>query len=250
VPMFIAHRKNVPKNGNTPVLLHGYGGFNWSQMPTFSPEEAVWLERGGIYAVANIRGGSEFGEDWHKAGSSAHKQNTFDDFIAAGQWLVDKGYTKPGRLAIQGLSNGGLLVTASLTQRPDLFGAVIGRYPLIDMVRYERFSIARWWATEYGSASDPAQFKTLYSYSPYHHVEKGTKYPAVMFVTGDGDTRVDPSHARKMTAMLQNASVSGKPVLILYDSKSGHSGTLPTAAEVEQTSLELTFLFWQLGVTQ
>jgi prolyl oligopeptidase len=250
VPMFIAHRKNVAKNGNTPVLLHGYGGFNWSQMPTFSPEEAVWLERGGIYAVANIRGGSEFGEDWHKAGSSAHKQNTFDDFIAAGQWLVDKGYTKPGRLAIQGLSNGGLLVTASLTQRPDLFGAVIGRYPLIDMVRYERFSIARWWATEYGSASDPAQFKTLYSYSPYHHVEKGTKYPAVMFVTGDGDTRVDPSHARKMTAMLQNASVSGKPVLILYDSKSGHSGTLPTAAEVEQTSLELTFLFWQLGVTQ
>jgi prolyl oligopeptidase len=251
VPMFIAHRKDVVKSGNTPVLLYGYGGFNWSQMPTFSPEEAVWLERGGIYAVANIRGGSEFGEDWHKAGSGAHKQNTFDDFIAAGQWLVDNGYTKPSRLAIQGLSNGGLLVTASITQRPDLFGAAIGRYPLIDMVRYERFSIARWWATEYGSASDPEQFKTLYSYSPYHHVQKGTKYPAVLLVTGDGDTRVDPSHARKMTATLQNASSSGKPVLILYDSKSGHSGTLPTAAEVEQTSLELAFLFWQLGaITQ
>lgn len=249
VPMFLAHRKDVVKNGNTPVLLYGYGGFNWSQMPTFSPEEAVWLERGGIYVVANIRGGNEFGEDWHKAGSGVHKQNTFDDFIAAGQWLVDNGYTKPSRLAIQGLSNGGLLVTASLTQRPDLFGAVIGRYPLIDMVRYERFSIARWWATEYGSAGDPEQFKTLYSYSPYHHVEKGTKYPAVMLITGDGDTRVDPSHARKMTARLQNATSSGKPVLILYDSKSGHSGTLPTAAEVEQTSLELAFLLWQLGVS-
>jgi prolyl oligopeptidase len=249
VPMFIAHKKGLIKNGMTPVLLHGYGGFDWAQMPTFSPEEAVWLERGGIYAEANIRGGGEFGEEWHKAGSGAHKQNTFDDFIAAAQWLVDNGYTKPSRLAIQGMSNGGLLVTACLTQRPDLFGAVIGRYPLIDMVRYERFSIARWWTPEYGSVSDPAQFKTLYSYSPYHHVKKGTKYPAVLLVTGDGDTRVDPSHARKMTAMLQNNTASGKPVLLLYDSKSGHSGTLPTAKEVEQTSLELAFLFWQLGVT-
>ena len=249
VPMFIAHKKGLIKNGMTPVLLHGYGGFDWAQMPTFSPEEAVWLERGGIYAEANIRGGGEFGEEWHKAGSGAHKQNTFDDFIAAAQWLVDNSYTKPSRLAIQGMSNGGLLVTACLTQRPDLFGAVIGRYPLIDMVRYERFSIARWWTPEYGSVSDPAQFKTLYSYSPYHHVKKGTKYPAVLLVTGDGDTRVDPSHARKMTAMLQNNTASGKPVLLLYDSKSGHSGTLPTAKEVEQTSLELAFLFWQLGVT-
>jgi prolyl oligopeptidase len=247
VPMFLAHRKDVVKNGNTPVLLHGYGGFNWAQTPTFSPEEAVWLERGGIYAVANIRGGSEFGEDWHKAGMGAHKQNTFDDFIAAGQWLVDNGYTKPSRLAIEGLSNGGLLVTASITQRPDLFGAAIGRYPLIDMVRYERFSIARWWTPEYGSVRDPDQFRTLYAYSPYHHVRKGTQYPAVLLITGDGDTRVDPSHARKMTAMLQNATSSGKPVLILYDSKSGHSGTLPTDQEVEQTSLELSFLFWQLN---
>jgi prolyl oligopeptidase len=247
VPMFFAHKKNFVKNGNAAVLLYGYGGFNWAQLPTFSPEVGVWLERGGVYAVANIRGGNEFGEAWHRAGELDQKQNSFNDFIAAGQWLVDNGYTKPSRLAIQGLSNGGLLVTACITQRPDLFAAAIGRYPLIDMVRYERFSIARWWATEYGSASDPAQFRTLYAYSPYHHVQKGAKYPAVLLITGDGDTRVDPSHARKMTAMLQNASSSGRPVLLLYDSKSGHSSSLSTAAEVDQTANELAFLLWQLG---
>jgi prolyl oligopeptidase len=247
VPMFLAHKKNFVRNGNAAVLLYGYGGFNWAQLPTFSPEVGVWLERGGIYAVANIRGGNEFGEAWHRAGELDQKQNSFDDFIAAGQWLVDNGYTKPSRLAIQGLSNGGLLVTACITQRPDLFAAAIGRYPLIDMVRYERFSIARWWATEYGSASDPAQFRALYAYSPYHHVQKGTKYPAVLLITGDGDTRVDPSHARKMTAMLQNASSSGRPVLLLCDSKSGHSSSLSTAAEVDQTANELAFLLWQLG---
>ena len=175
----------------------------------------------------------------------AKKQNTFDDFIGAAQWLIDNHYTNPGRIAIQGLSNGGLLVTAAITQRPELFAAAIGRYPLIDMVRYERFSIARWWVPEYGSANDPEQFKTLYAYSPYHHVRKGTKYPAVLLITGDGDTRVDPSHARKMTAMLQSATSSGRPVLLLYDTKSGHSGMLSTEAEVEQTTAELAFLLWQ-----
>jgi prolyl oligopeptidase len=250
VPMFLAHKKNLAKNDNAPVLLYGYGGFNWAQLPTFSTEEAVWLERGGIYAVANIRGGNEFGEAWHKGGMLEHKQNSFDDFVAAAQWLFDHHYTKPSRLAIQGLSNGGLLVMAAITQRPEMFGAAIGRYPLIDMVRYERFSIARWWVPEYGSAANPEQFKTLYAYSPYHHVRKGTKYPAVLLITGDGDTRVDPSHARKMTAMLQGASTSGRPVLLLYDTKSGHSGTLPTGAEVEQTTAELAFLLWQLGTSQ
>jgi prolyl oligopeptidase len=247
IPMFLAHKKNFVKTGNAAVLLYGYGGFNWAQLPTFSPETGVWLDRGGVYAVANIRGGNELGAAWHRAGELEKKQNSFDDFIAAGQWLVDNHYTKPSRLAIQGLSNGGLLVTACLTQRPDLFAAAIGRYPLIDMVRYERFSIARWWATEYGSASDPTQFRTLYAYSPYHHVQKGTKYPAVLLISGDGDTRVDPSHARKMTAMLQNASNSGRPVLLLYDTKSGHSSALSTAAEVDQTANELAFLLWQLG---
>jgi prolyl oligopeptidase len=248
VPMFLAHKKNLVKNGNAPVLLYGYGGFNWAQLPAFTPEEAVWLERGGIYAVANIRGGNEFGEAWHEAGMLEKKQNSFDDFIAAAQWLFDQHYTNPSRIAIQGLSNGGLLVTAAITQKPTMFAAAIGRYPLIDMVRYERFSIARWWIPEYGSASDPSQFKVLYSYSPYHHVLKGTKYPAVLLITGDGDTRVDPAHARKMTAMLQNATTSDRPTLLLYDTKSGHSGTLSTEAEVEQTTAELSFLEWQLHV--
>jgi prolyl oligopeptidase len=247
VPMFLAHKKGLVQDGKQPVLLYGYGGFNWAQLPSFSPEIGVWLERGGIYAVANIRGGNEFGEAWHRAGELDRKQNSFDDFIAAAEWLVANKYTNPRRLAIQGLSNGGLLVTACITQRPDLFAAAIGRYPLIDMIRYERFSIARWWTTEYGSVNDPAQFRTLYAYSPYHHVKKGTPYPAVLLITGEGDTRVDPSHARKMTAMLQNATTSGHPVLLLYDSKSGHSSSLSTAAEVEQTSSELAFLFWQLG---
>jgi len=230
------------------VLLYGYGGFNWAQLPTFTPEEGVWLERGGVYAVANIRGGNELGEAWHKGGMLANKQNSFDDFIAAAQWLVGNRYTRPSRIAIQGLSNGGLLVTAAITQRPELFAAAIGRYPLIDMVRYERFSIARWWIPEYGSATDPAQFKVLFSYSPYHHVRKGTKYPAVLLITGDGDTRVDPSHSRKMTARLQTATTADRPVLLLYDTKSGHSGTLSTEAEVEQTTAELSFLEWQLHV--
>ena len=246
VPMFLAHRRDVKPDGNLPVLLYGYGGFNWAQLPSFSAEEAVWIERGGVYAVANIRGGNEFGEAWHRDGELDRKQNSFDDFANAARWLVANHYTRPERLAIQGLSNGGLLVTASLTQHPELFGAAIGRYPLIDMIRYERFSIARWWISEYGSVENADQFRTLYAYSPYHHVVKGTRYPAVLFITGDGDTRVDPSHARKMTAMLQSATSSGKPILLLYDSKSGHSGTLSAGAEVEQTVNELEFLTWQL----
>ncbi|HTB96857.1 MAG TPA: prolyl oligopeptidase family serine peptidase [Terracidiphilus sp.] len=250
VPMFLAHRRDVQPNGDLPVLLYGYGGFNWAQLPTFSAEEAVWMERGGVYAVANIRGGNEFGEAWHRAGELEQKQNCFDDFANAARWLVANHYTQPQRLAIQGLSNGGLLVTASITQHPELFGAAIGRYPLIDMIRYERFSIARWWVSEYGSVSDTAQFKTLYAYSPYHHVVKGQSYPAVLLITGDGDTRVDPSHSRKMTAMLQDATSSGKPVLLLYDSKSGHSGSLPASAEIEQSASELEFLNWQLHLPE
>ena len=250
VPMFLAHRRDVKPDGNLPVLLYGYGGFTWSQLPTFSAEEAVWMERGGIYAVANIRGGSEFGEAWHRAGELEQKQNSFDDFANAARWLVANHYTRPDRLAIQGLSNGGLLVTTSITQHPELYGAAIGRYPLIDMIRYERFSIARWWTSEYGSVSDPSQFKTLVAYSPYHHVVKGTPYPAVLLITGDGDTRVDPSHARKMTAMLQNATSSGKPVLLLYDSKSGHSGSLSASAEIEQSANEIEFLDWQLHIPE
>jgi prolyl oligopeptidase len=250
VPMYLAHRRGLKPDGNLPVLLYGYGGFNWAQLPTFSPEEAVWMERGGVYAVANIRGGNEFGEAWHRAGELNEKQNCFDDFANAARWLIRNHYTRPDRLAIQGLSNGGLLVMVSITQHPELFGAVIGRYPLIDMMRYEHFTIARWWVSEYGSVKNPAQFRTLLAYSPYQHVVRGTRYPATLLITGDGDTRVDPSHSRKMTAMLQSASSSGKPVLLLYDSTSGHSGQLSAHAEVEQTASELEFLDWQLHIPE
>ncbi len=250
VPMYLAHRRSVVPNGHLPVLLYGYGGFNWAQLPTFSAEEAEWMERGGVYAVANIRGGNEFGEAWHRDGELDRKQDCFDDFANAARWLIDHHYTRPDRLAIEGLSNGGLLVMTSITQHPELFGAAIGRYPLIDMMRFERFTIARWWTTEYGSVNDAAQFRTLLAYSPYQHVAKGTRYPAVLLVTGDGDTRVDPSHSRKMTAMLQNATASGRPVLLLYDSTSGHSGSLSADAEVEQTANELEFLDWQLDLPE
>jgi prolyl oligopeptidase len=248
VPMFLAHKRALGHDADHPVLLYGYGGFDWAQTPDFSPEEAVWIEHGGIYALANIRGGNEFGEAWHRAGDLDHKQNSFDDFAAAARWLVAHHYTSPRRLGIQGMSNGGLLVLASITQHPALFGAAIARYPLADMLRYERFGIAGWWLPEYGSVKNPEQFRTLYAYSPYQHVATGRDYPAVLLVTGANDTRVNPAHSLKMTAALQNASASGRPVLLLYDSKSGHSGTLPAGLEVAQTAHELAFLFWQLGM--
>ncbi len=250
VPMFLVHRGSIRRNGRNPVLLYGYGGFDWAQTPTFSPEEAVWVKNGGIYALANIRGGGEFGEAWHNAGDLLNKQNSFDDFAAAARFLVARHFTVPARLAIQGMSNGGLLVLVSIIQHPKLFGAAIARYALADMLRYETFGIARWWAGEYGSIKDKAQFKALLAYSPYAHVRKGVAYPAVLLVTGADDTRVSPAHSLKMTAALQSASVSGKPVLLLYDSKSGHSGTPPVRTQVAQMARELAFLVWQLHLRQ
>jgi len=176
------------------------------------------------------------------------KQNVFDDFIAAAEWLIANRYTRPARLAIQGGSNGGLLVGAAMTQRPELFGAVVCTYPLLDMVRYHKFLLARLWVPEYGSAENPDQFKYLYAYSPYHHVKPGTKYPATLFVTGDSDTRVDPLHARKMAALMQASTGSDKPVLLLYDTKTGHSGGMPVSKQIEDSTDQLSFLFWQLGV--
>jgi prolyl oligopeptidase len=248
VPMFVVHRKGLKLDGSSPALMTGYGGFDISLTPSFSAEAAVWVEDGGVFAVPSLRGGSEFGEKWHKGGMLQNKQNVFDDFLAAAQWLIDNHYTTSAKLAITGQSNGGLLVGAALTERPDLFRAVVCRYPLLDMLRYQNFLVARYWVPEYGESSDPDQFKYLYAYSPYQHVERGEKYPAVLFVTGDGDTRVAPLHARKMAAMLQWASDSGRPVLLSYDTKSGHSGGRPLTKEIGELTDEISFIRWQLGV--
>ncbi len=249
IPMFLLHKKGLELDGARPTLLYGYGGFTASMTPYFSSLATVWAEQGGVYAVANLRGGGEYGEDWHRAGMLANKQNTFDDFIAAGEWLITQNITNPDKLAIMGGSNGGLLVGAALTQRPELFRAVICAVPLLDMVRYHQFLVARYWVPEYGSSEDPEQFKTLYAYSPYHRVTPGAKYPATMFVTGDADTRVAPLHARKMAALLQAQTGSDYPILLHYDTKSGHMGTRPMGKVIEDLLDQLCFLFGQLGVT-
>ena len=250
VPMFIVHRRNVKLDGSNPALMTGYGGFDISLTPWFAAEAAVWVDDGGVFAVPNLRGGSEFGEQWHRAGMLGNKQNVFDDFLASAQWLVDNHYTNSSKLAITGQSNGGLLVGAALTQRPDLFRAVVCRYPLLDMLRYQDFLVARYWVPEYGESSNADQFKYLHAYSPYQHVKQGGNYPSVLFVTGDGDTRVAPLHARKMAAMMQWASAgSERPVLLSYDTKSGHSGGRPLKKEIDELTDEISFLRWQLGVT-
>jgi len=250
IPMFLIHRKGLRPDGRTPTILYGYGGFNVSITPHFNPSAAWWIEHGGIYAVANIRGGGEFGEEWHRAGMLDKKQNVFDDFIAAAEWLIGKRYTNPRKLAIWGGSNGGLLVGAVLTQRPDLFQAVVCWHPDLDMVRYYRYTQNNNPPAllEYGNAADAGQFKYLYAYSPYEHVLAGTRYPAVLITSGDADTRVPPEQARKMTARLQAATSSERPVMILYDTKAGHSGGTPLSQIIEDSALELSFVAWQLGV--
>ncbi len=248
VPMFLFHKKGLKLDGARPVLLTGYGGFDVSETPSFQATAVLWAEQGGVWAVPNMRGGGEFGEAWHRAGMLGNKQNVFDDFISAAKWLIQNGYTNPAKLSIMGGSNGGLLVGAALTQQPTLFRAVVCLYPLLDMIRFHKFLVARWWVPEYGSSDDPEQFKYLLAYSPYQNVHAGTKYPAVLFVTGDGDTRVAPLHARKMAAELQAATGSERPVLLLYDTKSGHSGGRPLGKQIEEATDLLSFLFWQLGV--
>ena len=248
IPMFLMYRKGTELDGNNPALLTGYGGFNINETPSFSASVALWAEQGGVFALPNLRGGGEFGEAWHRAGMLEKKQTVFDDFIAAAEWLVNNHYTQPSRLAIRGGSNGGLLVGAALTQRPDLFRAVVCAYPLLDMLRYQKFLEAKYWVSEYGSADDAAQFKYLYAYSPYHHVKPGTKYPAVLFVTGDGDTRVAPLHARKLTALLQAATGSNQPILLRYDTEAGHSRGVSVTKAIDEATDSLGFLYWQLGV--
>lgn len=247
IPVFLVQPKGSSP-GPRPTLLTGYGGFNISLTPTYSPVAAFWAESGGVFALANLRGGGEFGEAWHQAGMRDKKQNVFDDFLAVASWLIDNQITTPDKLAVMGRSNGGLLVGAALTQRPELFRAVVCGYPLLDMLRYHRFLVARFWVPEYGSSEDPAQFETLFRYSPYHHVRPGVRYPAVLLVTGDADTRVDPLHARKTAALLQEHQSPGRPVLLHYDTQAGHSAGRPVRQVIDDLATEMTFLFWQLGM--
>jgi prolyl oligopeptidase len=248
VTMFLVHRTGLVRDGQHPTYLTGYGGFNISMSPAFSRSLLLWLEHGGVVAVPNLRGGGEYGESWHQGGMLANKQNSFDDFIAAAEWLVREGYTAPERLAAAGGSNGGLLMGAVLTQRPELFRAIVIQVPLLDMLRYHRFLIARLWIPEYGSADDPEQFAWLRAYSPYHHVRPGVPYPAVLLATAESDTRVDPMHARKMTARLQASTTSSRPILLRLESRAGHGAGKPLSKVLDELSDTWTFVFSELGV--
>jgi prolyl oligopeptidase len=254
VPMFVVCKKGLKKDGRNPTLLTGYGGFNVSLTPSFSRTAYLWMEHGGVYAVANLRGGAEFGEDWHRAGMLDKKQNVFDDMIAAAEHLIAAKYTDKDHLAIEGGSNGGLLMGAMITQRPDLFRAVVCQVPLLDMLRYQYFQIAKLWIPEYGSSDNPEQFKWLYAYSPYHHVKDGEEYPAILFMTADTDTRVDPMHAKKMAAEMQaeakNGSSKTRPILLRIESKAGHGAGKPVTKQIEEFTDVYSFLFWQLGVKE
>jgi prolyl oligopeptidase len=248
IPMFLFHKKGLKLDGSNPVVLAGYGGFGISETPFYWPLVLVWVEHGGILAAPSLRGGGEFGEEWHRAGMFEKKQTVFDDFFAAAEYLIANKYTTTARLSILGRSNGGLLMGASITQHPETFRAVVCSYPLLDMLRFQKFLEGPYWVSEYGSSENLDQFKYLYAYSPYHRVIAGTKYPATLFVTGDGDTRVAPLHARKMAALLQAANGSKQPILLLYDTKSGHSGGRPVNKLIEEFTDMLSFLCWQLGV--
>jgi prolyl oligopeptidase len=248
VPLSILRRKGVALDGDNPTILYGYGGYGLSILPFFDPGLSLWLEQGGVYAVANLRGGGEYGEAWHLAGNLTRKQTVFDDFLACAQHLIAQGYTNPGRLAIMGGSNGGLLMGAALTQRPELFRAVVAFVGLYDMLRVELDSNGAFNVTEFGTVADPEQFRALYAYSPYHRVVDGATYPAALFVTGENDGRVNPAHSRKMAARLQAASGSGRPVLLRTSASAGHGlGTGLNERIVEETDM-YAFLFDQLGM--
>ena len=246
VPMFIIHAKDLKRDGSAPTILYGYGGFQSAQTPGFRTSIFPWLERGGVYAIANLRGGSEYGEEWHRQGMGRKKQNVFDDFIAAGEALIKDGYTKPEKLVIRGGSNGGLLVGAAMTQRPELFRVVLCAVPLLDMVRYHMFGSGKTWVGEYGSAEDADDFKALYAYSPYHHVKHGTKYPSVLVLSADSDDRVDPLHARKFAAELQEASTGGI-VLLRIEKNSGHGGADLVKASVVKLADEYAFALSEIA---
>ena len=242
VPMFITHKKGIHLDGNNPTYLYAYGGFNVSLTPSFSVGNLVWMEMGGVYAVPNLRGGGEYGEEWHQAGTKLNKQNVFDDFIAAAEWLIANRYTSPAKLAIGGGSNGGLLVGACMTQRPDLFGAALPAVGVMDMLRFHKFTIGWAWMSEYGSPDNPEEFNALYSYSPLHNLKPGTSYPATMITTADHDDRVVPAHSFKFAAALQAAHTGSAPVLIRIETKAGHGAGKPTAKIIEEIADRWAFL--------
>ncbi len=249
VPMFISHKKGLKLDGSNPTILYGYGGFNISQTPGFSVTRAVWMEMGGIYAVANIRGGAEYGKEWWANGALLKKQNTFDDFIAAGEFLIKNKYTSTPKLAIQGGSNGGLLVGAVLNQRPDLFGAALPAVGVMDMVRFTEFTVGAFWKSDYGDPKDPKEFAALYAYSPLHNIKPRTKYPPTLVTTSDHDDRVFPAHSFKYAAALQAAQAGDSPILIRVETKAGHGAGKPTAKQIEEQTDIYGFLIKSLGMS-
>ena len=248
VPMFIAHKQGIKLDGSNPTLLYGYGGFNIALTPRFSISRLAWMEMGGIFAMPNLRGGGEYGEKWHQGGTKLNKQNVFDDFIAAAEWLIENKYTSTPKLAIQGGSNGGLLVGACMTQRPDLYGACLPAVGVMDMLRFHKFTAGRFWVDDYGSADDPEEFKALLAYSPYHNIKDGTKYPATMVTTADTDDRVVPGHSFKFAARLQKAHAGDAPVLIRIETRAGHGAGKPTSKIIEEVADEWAFLVKSLGM--
>ncbi|MFN2475978.1 MAG: prolyl oligopeptidase family protein [Chthoniobacterales bacterium] len=248
VPMFLTYRKGLEKNGNNPTLLYGYGGFDISLSPGFSPANAAWLQMGGIYAVANLRGGGEYGEEWHVAGTKLQKQNVFDDFIAAGEWLIANKYTSTPKLTISGRSNGGLLIGAALTQRPELWGAALPGVGVMDMLRFQKFTIGWAWASDYGSSDNSEEFQAIYKYSPLHNIKSDTKYPPTLITTADHDDRVFPGHSFKFAATLQAAQAGPAPVLIRIETRAGHGAGKPTSKVIEDTTDQLAFIVKNLGM--
>jgi prolyl oligopeptidase len=248
IPMFLVYKKGYKKDGNTPVLLYGYGGFNISKTPEFKWERLAFLESGGMLALPNLRGGGEFGRTWHEAGIREKKQNVFDDCIAAAEWLIREGYTKPEKLALQGRSNGGLLVGAVMTQRPDLFKVALPAVGVMDMLRYHKFTIGWSWSKDYGTSEDSTGFRYLRRYSPYHYLKPGTSYPATLITTADHDDRVVPAHSFKFAARLQEVQAGSNPVLIRIDTDAGHGAGKPTSKQIEEQTDIFTFLFYNLGM--
>jgi prolyl oligopeptidase len=247
IPMFVTSKKGLSLNGSNPTLLYGYGGFNISMTPSFSVTNLVWMERGGVYALANIRGGGEYGEQWHEAGTKLNKQNVFDDFVSAAEWLIENGYTSSSYLAIDGASNGGLLVGAVLNQRPNLFGAATPRVGVMDMLRFHKFTIGWAWVPEFGSPENEEDFKAIYAYSPYHNIKVGAEYPPTLIMTADHDDRVVPSHSFKYAAALQKAQSAPAPILIRIETRAGHGAGKPTTKRIEEAADKLAFLLDALG---